>query len=147
MSEPRKSVQQLFDLGGRVALITGATGHLGSALAEALAEAGARVIVGSRDLAKGQAAAAKLGGAEAGRHQAVVIDHMDEGSIARGFAEAVAATGRIDVLVNNGHEGLGADWRQVTGEQFTRQQANATGYFLLARWLRDHAVSRGELPV
>jgi gluconate 5-dehydrogenase len=44
--------------------------------------------------------------------------------------------------VNNGHEGLAADWRTVTGEQFTRQLANATGYFLLARHLRDHAVGR-----
>jgi gluconate 5-dehydrogenase len=143
MATPSPTVQQLFDLSGRVALVTGASGHLGAALAEALAEAGARVVVASRDLNIAQAAAAKLSGKESARHVGVAIDHMDEASIERGFAEAVKAAGQIDVLVNNGHEPLSADWRSVTSEQFTRQLANATGYFLLSRLLRDHAVERG----
>ena len=42
------SIQRLFDLSGRAALITGARGYLGRALADALAEAGARVVVSSR---------------------------------------------------------------------------------------------------
>src|SRR5207248_7396058 len=83
-----------------------------------------------------------LGGPQQGRHLAVVLDHMDEVSLARGFNDALAAAGQIDVLVNNGHEALGADWTTVTAEQFSRQLANATGYFLLARLTRDHAVSR-----
>ena len=57
--------------------------------------------------------------------------------------EALELAGQIDVLVNNGHESLAGDWTSVTAEQFTRQLANATGYFLLARLLRDHAVQRG----
>ena len=142
MTEQRPSVQQLFDLSGRVALITGATGHLGAAMAEALAEAGARVVVASRNLAKARAAAASLVGAEAGRHLAVALDHLDEGSVERGFSAAVEQAGRIDVLVNNAHDLLAADWKDVSGEQFTRQLANATGYFLLARKLRNHAVER-----
>lgn len=141
VSEP--SVQQLFDLAGRTALITGASGHLGSALAQALAEAGARVVVASRKIETARATAEALGGARRGAHLAVAFDQMDEGSIERGFADAVQQAGRLDVLVNNGHEALGADWRSVTGEQFTRQLANATGYFLLARGMRDHAVSQG----
>ena len=135
-------VAKLFDLTGRVALVTGAGGHLGSALAGALADAGARVIGSSRSREGAEATAAALGGLEAGRHFGVPLDHMSEASIAAGFAEAVGRAGRIDILMNNGHEPLGADWRTVTGEQFTRQLANATGYFLLARHLRDHAVSR-----
>jgi NAD(P)-dependent dehydrogenase (short-subunit alcohol dehydrogenase family) len=142
MSRRQPTVQQLFDLTGRVALVTGASGHLGSALAAALAEAGCRVVVGSRDLQRGRAAAQALGGPEQGRHLAVVLDHMDEASLARGFNDTLGAAGRIDVLVNNGHEGLAADWAAVTAEQFSRQLANATGYFLLARLMRDHAVSR-----
>jgi len=136
------SIQQLFDLTGRVALITGASGHLGHSMADALAEAGARVIVASRAAGTGQKTAASLGGVEKGRHLSVVIDHLDEQSINRGFDEAVELAGKADVLVCNGHEPLGADWRSVTGEQFNRQLQNATGYFLLARKMRDHATSR-----
>jgi gluconate 5-dehydrogenase len=69
---------------------------------------------------------------------------MDEASATAGFAAAVTKAGRIDVLVNNGHEPLAADWSTVTAEQFNRQLANATGYFLLARLLRDHAVARNS---
>jgi NAD(P)-dependent dehydrogenase (short-subunit alcohol dehydrogenase family) len=136
------TVQQLFDLSGRTAVITGATGHLGSALAAALAEAGARVIATSRDRENAQAVAAGLQGPQQGRHIGVALDQMDEASIERGFDETHQA-GPIHILVNNGHEPLAADWRAVTGEQFTRQLANATGYFLLARRMRDQAVEHG----
>jgi NAD(P)-dependent dehydrogenase (short-subunit alcohol dehydrogenase family) len=137
------SIQQLFDLSDRTALITGASGHLGSAMANALAEAGARVIVASRNAETGSKAAASLGGKEKGRHLSVVIDHMDEQSICRGFEQTLKAAGQIDILVCNGHEALAADWESVTGEQFNRQLQNATGYFLLARALHAHAKQRG----
>ena len=78
-------------------------------------------------------------------HQAIEMDHMDEASITDGFARAVELAGGLDILVNNGHEPLANDWTNVTGEQFTRQLANATGYFLLARLLHGHAVER-EAP-
>jgi len=139
-----RTVQELFDLTGRVALITGARGHLGRALADALAEAGARVVVSSRQLDRARTVAESLGGKESGRHLAVELDHLDEPSIARGFDEAAAAAGHIDILVNNGHDPLAADWSTVTAEQFQRQLANLTGYFLLARRLREHAVAAGR---
>ncbi len=143
MPSPAPTVAALFDLSNRVSLITGAGGHLGAAMAEALAEAGSRVVVASRDAAKARRIAAALGGREAGRHVGVAIDHLREASVRKGFAGVVERTGRIDVLVGNGHEPLAKDWRDVTGAEFTRQLANATGYFLLARELRDHAVRRG----
>lgn len=136
---PEPSVHELFDLTGRVVLITGGTGHLGSAMSRALAEAGATVVIASRDAERAKAAAAALPGR---KHAGVALDHMDPISIERGFLDAVAVAGRIDVLVNNGHEAQPADWTTVTAEQFTRHLANATGYFLLARLLRNHAVER-----
>lgn len=136
------TIQELFDLTGRVALITGARGHLGRALASALAEAGARVVASSRVVEMAHSVAEKLGGKEAGRHLAVGIDHLDEASIQRGFDEAVTQAGQVDILVNNGHDAIAADWSTVTSEQFQRQLANVTGYFLLARILREHAVAR-----
>jgi len=140
---PEPTIQQLFDLSGRVALITGGSGHLGSALARALAEAGARVVAASRSIEKARATAAALGGEQQGHHLAVALDQMDEASVERGFAAALQQAGRIDVLVNNGHEALAADWRSVTAGQFTRQLANVTGYFLLSRLMHDEAVTRG----
>lgn len=137
------TIQQLFDLSGRVALITGASGHLGRSMANALAEAGARVVVASRDHKTGQQTAAALEGKEQGRHSAVVLDHMEEQSIVRGLNETVSLAGQIDILICNGHEALSADWRTVTGEQFTRQLQNATGCFLLARGFHDHITKRG----
>jgi NAD(P)-dependent dehydrogenase (short-subunit alcohol dehydrogenase family) len=136
------TVRELFNLSGKVALITGATGHLGSAMADALAEAGASVIASSRRLADAQGVAQRLPRVGATKHHAIELDHTSESSIQRGFDAAIEAAGRIDILINNGHDPLGADWRTVTAEQFTRQLANATGYFLLSRLLRDHVVAR-----
>lgn len=144
MNEQRShDVRDLLGLVGKSALITGATGHLGSALAAALAEAGASVIVSSRRLLEAQSFAASLVRHENARHFAVEMNHMDEASIERGFDAAICAAGKVDVLINNGHEPVGADLWSVTGEQFNRQLMNLTGYFLLARRTRDHIVSRG----
>jgi len=143
MDQTEPSVQQLFDLSGRTALVTGASGYLGRCLARALAEAGARVVVSSREAERAAAVAAALPPVPGGEHRAVLIDHMDHDSLSRGFQEAAGAAGPIHVLVNNGHEAEPSDWRTVTGEKFTRQLANCTGYFLLARQLRDHAVEQG----
>src|SRR5262249_8215873 len=74
----------------------------------------------------------------------VCLDHMESAALEQGFAEALRVAQQIDILVNNGHESLGNDWTDVTPEQFTRQLANATGYFALARLVRNHAVARGS---
>lgn len=137
------SIHELFNLSGKVALLTGGTGHLGSAMARALAEAGASIVVTSRYPEHAQAAAASLPRVGPVRHHGIGLDHMDAAALERSFSEAVALAGQIDILVNNGHEGLGNDWTDVTAEQFTRQLANATGYFLLARLVRNHVVARG----
>ena len=144
-SKPEPTVAQLFDLRGRVALITGGSGWLGGAMAAALAEAGASVVVASREAERAEAAARRLPVvAGAGqRHLGVELDQLDEGSIQRGFAAAVAAVGGIDILINNGHAGNAADWTTVDAAAFNAVLANATGWFLLARCLRDHVVGRG----
>ena len=138
------SIRELFDLTDKAALITGATGYLGQAMSRALAEAGASVIVTSRDKTRAEDAAGALPAVGDARHHGVALDYMDDKSIERGVADAVAAAGRIDVLVNNGYERVTSDWTDVSGEQFRRQLANATGCFLLARQVREHAVQRGS---
>ena len=136
------SIAELFDLTGKRALVTGASGYLGGALARALAEAGATVVVSSRDLSRAESVAASLPSSGGAAHHAVPLDHMDEASIEAGFTQAADMANGLDILVNNGHDPLGSDWTDVTADQFTRQLANATGYFLLARLMRDHAVGR-----
>ncbi len=135
-----RTVSELFDLTGRVAIVTGGCGHLGGALCRALAEGGASVIVTSRDAGKAADLAATLPRTGRASHLGVALDHMDPASISAAFERAASHLGRVDILVNNAHEPLGADWTSVTPEAFSRQLANAAGYFALAKSLRDHAV-------
>ncbi len=136
------TIQQLFDLTGRVALVTGGCGHLGSAMCRALAEAGASVVVTSRDASKASRLAESLPRRGAARHHGIELDHMQPDSLAASFQTAVSLAGSVDVLVNNGHAAVAADWNSVTAEEFSRQLGNATGYFVLSRLLRDYAVER-----
>ena len=79
------NVLKLFDLTGKVALITGGTGWLGTAFSTALAQAGARVVISSRERARAQAAADQLPSPAPGsvKHIGVELDHMDSSSIDR----------------------------------------------------------------
>jgi gluconate 5-dehydrogenase len=140
---PSNSENRLFDLSGKVSLVTGARGHLGRALAEALAEAGSRVVVTSRDAQAAGELAASLPAVAGGAHLGVALDYLNPASIEHGFAAAAGQVGPIHVLVNNGHQGLSHDWRNVTADEFNRQLSLATGYFLLARLARDQAVEHG----
>lgn len=102
MYDPSKSISRLMDLHGRVALATGGSGCLGTAIAEALAELGARVIITSRDAAKAKAAAERL--PETARHGGVALNQLDIASLPAAFASAVELAGQVDILINNAHE-------------------------------------------
>lgn len=142
-AEAKKNVLEQFDMSGTVALITGGTGWLGTAFAEALAEVGATVVVSSTALRRGEEAAATLPTPAGQHHVAVEMDHMNEASILSGFKAAVAAAGKVDVLINNG---LGApaagDVTTTDFDKFAENNKNNAGYFILARELRNHVVSR-----
>ena len=140
-SEP--TVHELFDLTGKVAVVTGGTGWLGGAFCRALAEARASVVISSRDAARAADAAAKLPVHGGAGHHGVEIDHTDPRSIAQGFADAVRAAGKVDILVNNGLDAVQHDLGDCTFEEFVQHQVNTAGYFELARTLRDHVVERG----
>ena len=138
-----RTIHELFDLAGRSALVTGGTGWLGSAFARALAEAGASVVVSSREADRARRAADQLPSPRGASHHGVALDHMDPVSLGRGFEAAVKIAGTLDVLVNNGLEATGQDLTTTTFDQFARHQVNNAGYFELARLLHDHAVERG----
>jgi NAD(P)-dependent dehydrogenase (short-subunit alcohol dehydrogenase family) len=94
-------VRDLFSLKDRVAVITGATERLGYHSAEGLAEAGATVIVTSRDKKKADDAAAKLSKTTGGRVEGAGLDPADEAQVTRFFQDVAQRHKRIDVLVNN----------------------------------------------
>lgn len=136
------TISKLFDLTGKRALISGASGYLGSAMARALAEAGAAVVATSRDLDRAHAAATALPSPGGAKHCGAVLDHIQADRLDEQFARVLDLAGPIDILVNNGHDGEAADWTDITAEKFTRQLSNATGYFILSRLVRNHAVER-----
>jgi 2-deoxy-D-gluconate 3-dehydrogenase len=89
-----------FDLGGKVAIVTGGNGGIGLGMARGLAEAGAAVAIVGRNEAKSNAAAAELRqhGAKA---IAVVADVTDTAAVAEMIARTTGEFGRLDILVNN----------------------------------------------
>jgi gluconate 5-dehydrogenase len=102
MSTP---IQQLFDLKGQIALVTGGSRGLGLQMAEALGEAGATLMLTSRkagDLAEAAAHLAARGIAA----RWVAADVSQPAEVQRVVAETMAAYGRVDILVNN----AGATW-------------------------------------
>ncbi len=98
----------IFDLGGRVALVAGGGGAIGAALAEALARAGARVAVVGRTGATLDAAVARVAAAGS-EGAAIVADVTDEADADRLAQETVERFGRIDILVNAVGGGAGKE--------------------------------------
>lgn len=94
-----------------IALVTGANKGLGKQVAKELARHGYAVLVGSRDLANGQAAAEDIGQGAV----AIQLDVTDPQSIATAAERITAEFGRLDLLVNNA--GIGQSGRYQSGEE------------------------------
>ena len=90
----------LFDLSGRVAIVTGGNGGIGLGMAQGLADAGAAVVIAGRNQAKSEEAAAALRRA-GGKASAIEADVADERACRALIAETVEAHGGLDILVNN----------------------------------------------
>jgi 3-oxoacyl-[acyl-carrier protein] reductase len=87
----------MFDLTGMTALVTGASGGIGSAIAQALADRGARLAVSGSNADKLNAFREQLGG----EHVALPCDLSDAGQVDALVPQAAAALGKLDILVNN----------------------------------------------
>jgi 3-oxoacyl-[acyl-carrier protein] reductase len=114
----------------KVAIVTGASRGIGAAIAQSLAEAGAKVIVnyaGSRASAEEVVKNIVTAGGQA---KAVQADVSKPADVDRLFDEAIAAYGRVDVLVNNAGIMIVKPLSETTDEDFTRQfDINVRGVF------------------
>ena len=122
-----------FDLAGQVVLVTGASRGLGQQLALAFAEAGAQLVIASRDRARLQTTAQAVRA-----RQAVCLDIACDVRVPEQVDATTAAAldrfGRIDVLVNNAGTAWGAPADRMPVDQWrTVLDTNATGTFLMSQ--------------
>src|SRR4051812_7196607 len=94
------SIAELFSLRGRVALVTGGSKGLGLSIAHGFAQAGATVVLASRDEAACAERAAEIATAEGTQSVGVRLDVTDERDVAAVFAGITDRFGALDVVVN-----------------------------------------------
>jgi NAD(P)-dependent dehydrogenase (short-subunit alcohol dehydrogenase family) len=131
--EASKTVRQLFDLTGRVAIITGGSIGLGRQMAEALAEMGANLVLCARKKERCEETAhdmEKLGV----RALAMGCDVKDQASVEQLVTTTVAEFGRVDILINNAGISWGAPTEKMTLAEWNKVlETNLTGTFLCAQ--------------
>jgi 3-oxoacyl-[acyl-carrier protein] reductase len=141
-------VTAVRDLEDRVAVITGAGGEIGMAIATRLAAMGAAVVVNHRDgsdaeAAQRTAAAARAAGA---RSAVVEADISDPAAVRRLFDTAVAEFGHLDILVNNAGVGVFGLVTELTDTDFERAvAANVRGVFLSCREAASRLAAGGRV--
>jgi NAD(P)-dependent dehydrogenase (short-subunit alcohol dehydrogenase family) len=135
-------VNTLFDLSGKVAVVTGAGRGIGRAIAEALAAYGARLALSGRTAATLAETAAAIG-SDCLVHAADVAKEADVTALRDA---ALARFGRVDVLVNNA--GINPIWRTIEKTSLADWQAiidvNLTGVFLCCKHIGGAMAERGS---
>ena len=112
------SVFDRFRLEGRIALVTGGSKGLGFAMAQALAEAGANVALCSRNLSEAEAAAQEIAAATGRAVKGFQADVTDRASVLQLKADAEAALGPVDILINNAGINVRKPTQELTEEDF-----------------------------
>ena len=132
-----------FRLTGKVALVTGGSGLYGRQVVEAIAEAGAKTFMASRDLKKQEETAAGF------RRQgldvtALRLDQGEEQSIREVLKQIIDQTGGVDVLVNNAVVRPMKDWSDTPEAFAESMRVNATGMFMMNKFFGEHMAERGH---
>ncbi|MEM7130587.1 MAG: SDR family oxidoreductase [Chloroflexota bacterium] len=140
MQNSERTFHELTDLTGQVAIVTGSAGWLGSAMSRGLAEAGARLVVTSRNRQQAVDFAETLPGSG---HVGLAFSQGDTDSIPSFVKQVLAEVGQIDILVNNAYGGTAPDIDTATAQDFDdAYHTGVTAYFLLAREVVHHLRSR-----
>jgi NAD(P)-dependent dehydrogenase (short-subunit alcohol dehydrogenase family) len=128
-----RTIQQLFDLKGQTALVTGGSRGLGLQMAHALGEAGAKVIVSSRKAEDLMQAVAELKAAGIDADW-IAADCGKETDIRALASECIKRMGHIDILVNNAGAAWGAPAEDHPVEAWDKvMNLNIRGYFILSQ--------------
>lgn len=128
-----RSISQLFDLTGQVALVTGGSRGLGLQMAHALGEAGAKIMLSSRKAADLELAAAQLQAAGIDARW-IAADCGQEEDIRRLALNTVERIGPIDILVNNAGATWGAPAEDHSVAAWDKvMNLNVRGYFILSQ--------------
>ena len=141
-------IQDLFNLQGKVALVTGGARNLGFDMANALAEAGAEIAVTNRTLNSAQEAAKAIAEATGRRALGFACDVRFEDQVETMISDVLKAFGKIDVLVNNAGNVMSTpdnkpiEQRPVEEWEFTID-VNMKGVFLCTK----HVVAKTMKPV
>ncbi|TFG93474.1 MAG: glucose 1-dehydrogenase [Syntrophobacterales bacterium] len=133
----------MFDLTGRVAIVTGGNGGIGLGMARGLAKAGARVVVAARNEEKSDLAVRELGafGSDA---LAIAVDVTDERSVDALVTETLNRCGRLDILVNNAVINIRKPAQELSLDEWRKVlDTNLTSAFLCSRSAYPHMKSLG----
>jgi NAD(P)-dependent dehydrogenase (short-subunit alcohol dehydrogenase family) len=137
-------LDELFSLDGRIALVTGGNSGIGRAMAGAIADAGASVVIVGRDSATLDATARAIA-ADGGRAAFVVADLADRAAVAGAAEEAAAVFGEPDILVNSAGINLRPPLAELSQADWDLTMAvNLTAPFLLGQRFGPSMAARGH---
>jgi len=135
----------LFDITGRVALVTGSSRGIGKALAKGLLEADCTVVLNGRDAEALEAARAELAAAFGDRVRTAAFDVTDSAQVTAGIARVEEEAGPIDILVNNTGVQHRAPLLEFTDDDWRRLvDTNLTSAFFVGREVARRMAPRGH---
>ena len=130
----------VFDLTGKVALVTGGNGGIGLGMAKGLAASGALVMIAGRDAEKNRAAVEALGGSA----DAVAVDLAEESGAKTATDAVVRKFGRLDILINNAGINIRKSPQDYSLEEWHRVlNINLTSLFTCCQAAYPHLKARG----
>ena len=137
------NILQIFNLTGKTAIVTGAGRGLGQAMANALAQAGASVVIFDVNLQDAEATASDIQ-ASGGRVAAAQIDVTDSAQVQAGVQLAADTFGSVDILVNNAGVTSRSPFEDLEEQDWERVlRVNLSGLYMCTRWVAKRMITMG----